>query len=103
MIVVLTVELTFEWNHIQGVNTVASAGQTIPLAIGGGLLARVVYVFLFKNPQPSDEPHYYREPSHRSTRRIEQFGGSSHTASTIAAADVRDFPVDALASASESS
>jgi hypothetical protein len=40
-------ELTIQWNGIEGVADVSSAGQTIPMLIGVGLVTRVLYIGLF--------------------------------------------------------
>ena len=50
--VVTATELTIKWNNIQGVDTLASAGQTIPFAIGLASFVRIMYVYLFKDPNP---------------------------------------------------
>jgi hypothetical protein len=52
VVIVAATELTIKWNHIQGVNSLASAGQTIPFAIGIALFIRIWYVYLFKEPDP---------------------------------------------------
>jgi hypothetical protein len=44
-IVVLATELTIKWNRLRGVNTLSSAGQTIPFLVGVGSLVRVIYVY----------------------------------------------------------
>ncbi|KAN0110780.1 hypothetical protein V8E51_007167 [Hyaloscypha variabilis] len=43
-VVVTAIELLIRWNGIQGVNSVSTAGQTIPMIVGIGLVARVVYI-----------------------------------------------------------
>jgi hypothetical protein len=43
--VVLATELTIKWNSLRGVNTLSSAGQTIPFLVGVGSLVRVFYVY----------------------------------------------------------
>ncbi|KIW17994.1 hypothetical protein PV08_02280 [Exophiala spinifera] len=55
--VVAATELTIKWNHIQGVNSLASAGQSIPFAIGVALFIRIWYVYLFKEPDPEGQEH----------------------------------------------
>ena len=55
VMVVTAAELTIKWNNIQGVNILGSAGQTIPFAIGVGSFVRILYVYLFKDPDPADE------------------------------------------------
>lgn len=52
-LVVVATELTIHWNHVEGVNTLSSAGHTIPFAIGAALFARVFYVY-FKNPETQE-------------------------------------------------
>lgn len=41
-------ELTIDWNKIDGVNDVSAAGQTIPMVIGIGQVAQIIYVAFFK-------------------------------------------------------
>lgn len=43
--VVAATELTIRWNKIEGVNSLSSAGQTIPFLIGVGAIARILYVY----------------------------------------------------------
>ena len=43
-IVLAAIETTISWNDITGVNEVSSPAQTIPLIIGVGAVARVVYI-----------------------------------------------------------
>jgi hypothetical protein len=61
-IVVTAAELTIKWNNIQGVNTLTSAGQTIPFAIGFASFVRVLYVYRFKYPDPAKRPRPHRRP-----------------------------------------
>ena len=42
--VITATELTIKWNKIQGVNSLTSAGQTIPLLIGIATIIRIAYV-----------------------------------------------------------
>lgn len=44
-VVVLATELTIKWNGLRGVDTLSSAGQTIPFLVGVGSLVRVIYVY----------------------------------------------------------
>jgi hypothetical protein len=39
--IIVATELTIQWNKITDVYTLKSAGQTIPLIVGGGLMVRV--------------------------------------------------------------
>jgi len=43
-IVIVATELTIEWNGISGVGDISSAGQTIPMIIGIGLVTRILYI-----------------------------------------------------------
>ena len=43
-VVVTAIELVIRWNGIEGVDSVSTAGQTIPMIVGVGLVARVVYI-----------------------------------------------------------
>ncbi|KAL9073481.1 MAG: hypothetical protein Q9161_002902 [Pseudevernia consocians] len=54
-------ELTIRWNKIKGINTLSSAGQTIPFLIGVGALARILFVYRY-GPSPLDDIHSYRKP-----------------------------------------
>jgi len=45
--VVVATELTIEWNEISGVGDISSAGQTIPMVIGIGLVTRIFYIAIF--------------------------------------------------------
>ena len=42
--VIAATELTIRWNKIQGVNSLTSAGQTIPLLIGIAAILRIAYI-----------------------------------------------------------
>jgi len=42
-IITAATELVIEWNGIQDVNEVSSAGQTIPMVIGIGQVAQIIY------------------------------------------------------------
>jgi hypothetical protein len=44
-VVGLTTELTIKWNALRGVNSLSSAGQTIPFIVGVRSLVRVFYVY----------------------------------------------------------
>lgn len=48
--IITATELTIKWNKISGVNSLTSAGQTIPLLIGIASILRIVYVRLFVAP-----------------------------------------------------
>ncbi|PMD49578.1 uncharacterized protein K444DRAFT_577322 [Hyaloscypha bicolor E] len=43
-VLVTAIELLIRWNGIQGVNSVSTSGQTIPMIVGIGLVARVLYI-----------------------------------------------------------
>lgn len=43
--VVLATALTIKWNTLRGVNSLSSAGQTIPFTVGVGSLIRAFYVY----------------------------------------------------------
>lgn len=43
-VVTVATEFTIQWNDIQGVEGIKSAGQAIPLVIGIGLVIRVLYI-----------------------------------------------------------
>lgn len=46
-VVVMATELTISWNGIEGVGQISSAGQTIPMIIGIGHVARILYIWIF--------------------------------------------------------
>ncbi|TVY73587.1 hypothetical protein LSUE1_G006853, partial [Lachnellula suecica] len=48
-------ELTVRWNRISGVLDLSTAGQLIPLIIGGGLIIRVIYVGIFHKQDGKDD------------------------------------------------
>lgn len=43
-VLVTAIELLIRWNGIQGVDSVSTAGQTIPMIVGIGLVVRVLYI-----------------------------------------------------------
>jgi|SRR5450432_1865312 hypothetical protein len=45
IVVTVATELTVQWNTIQNILSVSSAGQTIPLILGIGTFVRVCYVY----------------------------------------------------------
>lgn len=45
-IIITATELTIQWNCISEVNSLSSAGQTIPFLIGIAVVIRVIYVYL---------------------------------------------------------
>lgn len=59
-IVLAATELTIRWNKIRGVNSLSSAGQTIPLLLGIGIFVRILYVFLFLKEDDDDRRPYLR-------------------------------------------
>jgi hypothetical protein len=68
--IVIGVEVTIIWNEIEGVHEIASAGQTIPLFLGIGSVAMVLYVrFVKKDAEtvladgPSNKPTM-AQPNH---------------------------------------
>ncbi|ORY11073.1 hypothetical protein BCR34DRAFT_335787 [Clohesyomyces aquaticus] len=75
IVVALTVtvatELVIDWNGIENVNSLASAGQTIPFLIGLGSVIRIFYVYWFPDDRDddSDGGSYYSSDDRRSHRR----------------------------------
>ncbi len=53
-LLVAAVELTIQWNDIQGVNDAGSAAQLIPLLVAAGMLARVAWVALVRGGSDDD-------------------------------------------------
>jgi hypothetical protein len=41
--VILAFELQFRWNHVDGINSLSSAGQIIPLTIGTMSLIQAIF------------------------------------------------------------
>lgn len=56
-------ELTIQWNSIEGVADVSSAGQTIPMLIGVGLIGRVLYIGLFGDIDEEDRDDHRSHPT----------------------------------------
>jgi len=56
IIVMVATELTIQWNQITGVYELSSAGQTIPLVVGGGLMLRVFWKAYWRDEEAVD-PH----------------------------------------------
>lgn len=46
--------MTIQWNGIEGVGDLNSAGQLIPMLIGVGLVTRVVYIGIIKGDDYDD-------------------------------------------------
>lgn len=71
--VVVATELTLHWNRVKDVQDLGSAGQLIPLVIGGGLITRVIYIGIFskrkrkskRKPEPDDESSRVGRTAHR--------------------------------------
>ncbi|KAF2732962.1 hypothetical protein EJ04DRAFT_578030 [Polyplosphaeria fusca] len=57
--VTVAVEVTIDWNEIENVNSLDSAGQTIPFIIGLGLVVRIFYVYWFKYGGDDDDTDSY--------------------------------------------
>jgi hypothetical protein len=53
--VAVATEFTLSWNHITDVQDLGSAGQLIPLVIGGGLIIRVMYIGIFRKGKSKEE------------------------------------------------
>jgi len=53
--VVTAVELLIRWNGIQNVDSVSTAGQTIPMIVGIGLVVRVLYIGLSGDVDDGDD------------------------------------------------
>jgi hypothetical protein len=69
IMVTLATELTISWNHIEGANTLAGAGNTIPFVIGIGAIVRVLYVAAFYSDNDDDTDSYYSDGSRRRPHR----------------------------------
>jgi hypothetical protein len=52
--VIIATELTIFWNKIEAVNSVATAGQIIPLFVGSFAVVRIFYLWCFS--QEPDDP-----------------------------------------------
>ncbi|KAN0080492.1 hypothetical protein V8E54_003696 [Elaphomyces granulatus] len=55
VVVTVATELTIQWNNIEDVQLISSAGQTIPLLLGFGSFARVCYIYFKKKFYDSTE------------------------------------------------
>jgi hypothetical protein len=62
--VAVATELTLSWNHIMDVQDLGSAGQLIPLVIGGGLIIRVMYIGIFRKGKGKEQPESDDEAVH---------------------------------------
>ena len=60
--VIAGTELTIKWNKIQGVNSLTSAGQTIPLLIGIATILRIAYVRVSEGPPTWDHKGRWKGP-----------------------------------------
>ena len=60
--VIAGTELTIKWNKIQGVNSLTSAGQTIPLLIGIATILRIAYVRTLEGPPRWDDSGRWEGP-----------------------------------------
>ena len=60
--VIAGTELTIKWNKIQGVNSLTSAGQTIPLLIGIATILRIAYVRISEGPPTWDDSGRWEGP-----------------------------------------
>ena len=60
--VIAGTELTIKWNKIQGVNSLTSAGQTIPLLIGIATILRIAYVRISEGPPTWDRRGRWEGP-----------------------------------------
>lgn len=56
-VITVATELTIAWNHIRNVNSLSSAGQTIPFLIGLAAVIRILYVWVFKDEDEGRYPH----------------------------------------------
>jgi hypothetical protein len=71
LVVTLATELTIQWNELKGVNSLSSAGQTIPFVIGLGSWIRILYIYFYKQASDydSDSEYSYRPSSGQGPRR----------------------------------
>jgi hypothetical protein len=56
VMVITAVELTIHWNGTKNVNSLSSAGQTIPFVIGMAAITRILYVRYFKKFNSREHP-----------------------------------------------
>lgn len=69
--IIVATELTIQWNQIKDVYTLKSAGQTIPLIVGGGLMLRVFWKAWWRDEAGEVCPHHQKPP-----RRIEDMAAA---------------------------
>lgn len=63
VVVTVATELTIQWNNIEDVQLISSAGQTIPLILGFGSFARVCYIYFKKKLYGSTEDSSDEDPN----------------------------------------
>ncbi len=68
VVVVTAAELTIHWNGIGNVNSLSSAGQTIPFVIGLAAIIRILYVRYVKRLTSSVAEYRLPNSSHSSSR-----------------------------------
>jgi hypothetical protein len=69
-VVVAATELSIQWNNLTDVNDVSTAGQTIPVIIAAGLVARVFYVFFWPDHDKEVSSHFKWDTSTDTTERV---------------------------------
>ena len=60
--IIVATELTIQWNQITDVYTLQTAGQTIPLIVGGGLMLRVFWKAWWRDEAVESRSHLARQP-----------------------------------------
>ena len=79
IIVMVATELTIQWNQITGVCELSSAGQTIPLVVGGGLMLRVFWKAYWRDEEDLD-PHTDSRRESRRTKDVVTEGTAAEEA-----------------------
>jgi hypothetical protein len=82
-VVVTAIELLIRWNGIEGVDSVSTVAQTIPMIIGIGLITRVAYIGFSGDVDEADDwsssgygsGSYYSSGSGSKSSRSEDGGG----------------------------
>jgi hypothetical protein len=61
-VLIAAVELTIQWNEVDGINNIDTAAQTIPLILSAGIVIRVLFLLYVgtEEDSSSDEDEHTR-------------------------------------------